>query len=116
MRRTIALLSTGFLLVGCSTISDNVSVDMDGIIAATCENFAEQLTRQIEIQLTTITDQVDVDLPDIDVQGAINRAEDLGCSPDDMRSLIEDNLDTITTTSEKAQQLLEDLQDQAGSP
>lgn len=116
MHRLLALLSAALLLAGCSTISDNVSVDVDGIIASTCEAFADQLTRQIELQLTTISDQVDVDLPTIDVEGAIDRAEDLGCSPEDMRSLIEDNLDTINTTSEKAQQLLEDLQDQAATP
>ncbi len=113
MRRSLALIAVPLLLVSCSTVTDNVSVDVDGIIAATCEAFADQLTRQIEIQLTTITDQIDAELPEIDVEGAIDRAEGLGCSPDDMRSLITDNLGSLDATSERARQLVDELRDQA---
>lgn len=102
-------------LSGCTTIADNVSVDVDGIIAATCEAFADQLTRQIETQLSQLTDESELTLPDVDIEQAINRAQELGCSREDMRSLIEDNLETITAGSEKARAALDELRQQAES-
>lgn len=104
------------VFVGCSTIADNVTVDIDGIIASTCATFADQLTRQIEIQLTQLTDENDIPLPDVDIEQAIDRAQELGCSPDDMRSLIEGNLETVIAESDKARAALEELREQAQTP
>ena len=106
------LIVAAAVLVGCGTIADNVSVDIDGIIAATCETFADQLTRQIETQLTELTDGTDITLPDVDIDQAIDRARELGCSPDDMRSLIEDNLEAVVAGSDKARAALDELKEQ----
>lgn len=116
MRKLIAVAAAAVIVASCGTITDSVSIDIDidGIIATTCANFADQLSRQIETQLADLTDESGVALPDLDIEAAIDRAQDLGCSPEDMRALITENLDEVGATTEKAREVLEDLREQAG--
>lgn len=110
MRTYILMAATSLVFSSCAAVADNVSIDMDGIIASTCQSFADQLTNQLEQQLAELTSDAEVEVPDIDIEAAIDRAEGLGCSPDEMRRIIGENLDTITATSDRAKEVVDQIQ------
>ena len=118
MRRLISSLLGLTLIVGaCATISDNITVDVDGIIASTCTQLADKFADELAEALVEFDASVDVDIPDIDVASLIDRAEALGCSPEDMRQLVSENLERVEATSDQARQLLNEVQSEldAGS-
>jgi len=108
MRHVVLVLS--LVLASCSTITDNIQVDTDAIIASTCQQLADGLSNQLTEAVAAFESTSDVELPEVDISGLIDRAETLGCSPDDMREIIASAIDEVETTSEAAQSWLADLQ------
>lgn len=110
MKRLIVLalvLSTA----GCATIQENVSIDVDvqGIIASTCQQLADRFADQLAEVVVELDASTDADLPDIDVRGLIDRADDLGCSPEDLTALVSEKIDTVQADSERARAWLDQI-------
>ena len=107
IRRPLAFLVVLVVLAGCSTIKENVSVDVNGIIASSCAQLADRFSDQLSDALTQLDSSTDAELPDIDVGALIDRAESLGCSPEEMKRLVAEKLETANATSEKAKTLIQ---------
>lgn len=112
MRRFITVLLTlSVLLAACDTIKENVKIDVDveGIIASTCTQLADKFAERLAEALIELDTNTDANLPDIDVGSMIDRAEGLGCSPDEMRRLVADNLEKVDATGERAKELIDQV-------
>lgn len=107
MRRLPVVLVVALIgLVSCSTIKENITVDVNGIIASSCSQLADKFAEQLADALVELNANSDAELPDIDIGALIDRAESLGCSPDDMKQLVADKLELANATSEKAKALV----------
>lgn len=115
MRRIIVIAAVA-ALSSCSTIADNVSIDVDvkGLVASTCQQLANGFADQLAEAVVELDAGTDIELPDIDVRGLIDRADDLGCSPDDLEALVTEKLGEIDAGSAQARQLLDQISDQLG--
>ena len=115
MRNLLTLAVVSALGLGaCSAITDNVKIEVDvkGIVASTCQQLANGLADQLTDVVAELDSGTDVDLPEIDVRGLIERAEDLGCSPDDLEALVTEKLGDIHATSDVARQYLDEVSGQ----
>ena len=112
MRRPMTvLLVISLFLTACDTIKENVTIDVDveGIIASTCTQLADKFAEQLAEALVELDATTDANLPDIDVGSMIDRAEGLGCSPEEMRRLVADNLEKVDATGERAKELIDQV-------
>lgn len=109
IRRPLALVALVVVLGGCATIKENVSVDVNGIIASSCAQLADKFSDQLSDALVQLDSNTDADLPDVDVGALIDRAESLGCSPEEMKQLVAEKLKTANATSEKARELIQSV-------
>ncbi len=107
MRRSLVSLAVTALALGsCSAIKENVTVDVEGIIASSCSQLADKFSEQLADALVELNANTDAELPDIDVGALIDRAGSLGCSPDDMKQLVAAKLEQADATSDKAKALI----------
>ena len=104
------ILLMALTVVSCSTIAENVEIDTDAILASTCQQLADGLSEKLVEAVTSVEASSDFDLPDVDIAGLIDRAEILGCSPDDMRAIVADAIQDVETTSSAAQEWLDELE------
>ncbi len=115
MKRIAVVAAVGLFIAACGNVLDNITVDIniDGrqIFADTCQDLADQLADTIDAQLAEVDRNSDADLPDIDVDGIVDRADDLGCSPDELRQLVDDRLAGINSVSVRAKGFVVDLRD-----
>ena len=115
MRRLTALTAlVAMSLTSCATITDNVSIEVDvkGLVASTCQQLASGFADQLVEAVAELDAGTDVALPDIDVRALIDRADDLGCSPDDLQTLVTEKLGEIDAVSAPARQLLDQVSGQ----
>lgn len=101
-------------LSSCSAISDNVKIDVDvkGIVASTCQQLADGLADQLAEAVVQLDAGTDVELPEVDVRGLIDRAEGLGCSPDDLGALVSEKLDDLDANSDVAREYIDQVSSQ----
>ena len=110
MRRPMmVLLVFSLFLTACDTIKENVSIDVEAIIASTCTELADKFAGRLAEALVELDATTDANLPDIDVGSMIDRAEGLGCSPEEMRRLVADNLEKVDATGERARELIDQV-------
>jgi len=105
------VLALALVTAGCDTIRDNVSIDVDvkGIIASTCQQLADRFADRLAETVVELDASTEQDLPDIDVRGLIDRADDLGCSPDDLSALVSEKVAALETDSAKARAWLDGI-------
>ena len=107
MRRSLVILAvTALALLSCSAIRENITVDVEGIIASSCTQLADKFSEQLADALVELNASTDAELPDIDVGALIDRAGALGCSPEEMKRLVAAKLEQADATSEKAKALI----------
>lgn len=112
MRPVLTVILVGALgITSCSTIADNVSVDVKGIVASTCQQLATGFANQLADAVAELDAGTDATLPNIDVSELIERASDLGCSPDDLEALVRAKLGELEATSDAARIMLEQVSD-----
>lgn len=115
MRRLIPLIALTVLVSSaCATIRENVSVDVDvkGIIASTCQQLADRFADQLADTIVELEASTEQDLPDVDVRSLIDRADDLGCSPDDLSALVNQKVEALQADSARAREWLDDISSQ----
>ena len=117
MRRTIVVASLALLAVGCGNVLDNIEITIDGeqIFADTCQDLADSIAETVDQKLEEVDANQDADLPEIDVDALIDQADDLGCSPEELRNLVDESLGTVESATEKARSFLDGLRDEFGS-
>ncbi len=107
MRRLLVILAVAAVALGsCSAIRENVTVDVEGIIASSCSQLADKFSEELADALIELNANTDAELPDVDVGALIDRAGSLGCSPDDMKQLVAAKLEQADATSDKAKALI----------
>ena len=105
MRRCVLVL-LALMLAGCGNVLENIQIDVsiDGerIFADTCQDLADSIAETVDTKLQEVEQNSDTELPDVDVEELIGKADDLGCSPDELKRLVDDrlaDLDSVTTTA-----------------
>ena len=110
MKRTSALvLVLAMFTASCSAIADNVEVDVAGLAGAACNTVAETFAAALVRQMEQISVDPSFPIPDVDVSSMLNSAAGLGCSPSEMRSLIEEKADTAGVDTNRAKDFLDGI-------
>ena len=117
MRRITLVAVLALMAVGCGNVLENIEITIDGeqIFADTCQDLADSIAESVDQKLDEVDANQEADLPDIDVEGLIDKADDLGCSPDELRRLVDDSLSDVESATETARGFLEGLRDEFGS-
>ncbi len=99
------------IAAACGNVLDNIEITIDGeqIFADTCQDLADSIAETVDTKLEEVDANQEADLPDIDVEGLIARADDLGCSPEELRRLVNERLAGIESATEKARGFLDGL-------
>lgn len=117
MRRITLVAALALIAAGCGNVLENIEITIDGeqIFVDTCQDLADSIAETVDQKLDDVDANQEADLPDIDVEGLIDQADDLGCSPEELRRLVNENLAGIESATEKARGFLDGLRDEFGS-
>jgi len=117
MRRITLVAVLALVAAGCGNVLENIEITIDGeqIFADTCQDLADSIAESVDQTLDEVDANQEADLPDIDVEGLIDKADDLGCSPEELRRLVDDSLSNIESATDKARGFLDSLRDEFGS-
>lgn len=117
MRRLLVVAVLALFAGGCGNVLDNIEVTIDGeqIFADTCQDLADSIAETVDRKLDEVDANQDADLPDIDVEGLIDQADDLGCSPEELRRLVDEKLAGIESATDKARGFLDGLRNEFDS-
>lgn len=116
MRRTFLVAALALVAAACGNVFENIEITIDGeqIFADTCQDLADTIAETVDEKLAEVDANQDTDLPDIDVEGLIDSADDLGCSPDELRRLVDESLGNVESATDKARSFLDGLRDEFG--
>ena len=115
MTKLIATVSVlGLLTAGCAVVADNVDVDVDGLASAACNSIADTFAAAIVRQMEQISVDPSFPVPDVDVAGLLANAAGLGCSPSQLRELIEEKAESAGVDSSRAREFLDGVLDEVG--
>lgn len=114
MRRITLVAVLALVVAGCGNVLENIEITIDGeqIFADTCQDLADSIAEKVDEQLAEVDANQDADLPDIDVEALIDSADDLGCSPEELRRLVDESLSDVESVTETARNFLDGLRDQ----
>ena len=104
------------MAAACGNVLDNIEINIDGeqIFADTCQDLADSIAETVDTKLEEVDANQEADLPDIDVEGLIDQADDLGCSPEELRRLVDESLSNVQSATDRARSFLEGLRDEFG--
>ena len=112
----MVVASLALLAASCGNVLENIEITIDGeqIFADTCQDLADSIAETVDERLEEVDANQDADLPEIDVEGLIDQADDLGCSPEELRNLVDESLGKVESVSETARGFLDGLRDEFG--
>lgn len=108
-RLSVVVLVLAMLAASCSAIKENVDVDVDGLASAACNTIADTFAAAIVRQMEQISVDPSFPVPDVDVSSMLASASGLGCSPSQMRALIEDKAESARVDADRAKDFLDSI-------
>jgi hypothetical protein len=114
-RMSAIVLVLAMFTTSCSAITDNVDVDVAGIAGAACNTVAETFAAAVVRQMEQISVDPSFPIPDVDVSSMLSSAAGLGCSPSQMRALIEEKADAAGVDTNRAKEFLDGILNEVDS-
>jgi hypothetical protein len=115
MKKLIATVSVlGLLTAGCAAVTDNVDVDVAGLTSAACNSIADTFAAGIVRQMEQISADPSFPVPDVDVAALLASAAGLGCSPSQLREVIEEKAESAGVEVDRAREFLDGVLDEVG--
>ena len=115
MKKLIATVAVlGLLTAGCAAAAENVDVNVGGLASAACNSIANTFAAGIVRQMEQLSVDSSFPVPDVDVSALLSSAAGLGCSPSQLRELIEEKAESAGVATDRAREFLDGVLDEVG--
>ena len=108
-RLSAVVLVLAMIGASCSAIKENVEVDVGGLANAACTSVADTFAAALVRQMEQISVDPSFPVPDVNVSAMLESAAGLGCSPSQMRALIEEKADSAGVGADRAKDFLDTI-------